>query len=192
MGLRQIYKKPYVCVLNLFSHIWLCNPIDHSPPGSSVHGTFQARMLEWVAMPSSKDLPDPGIEPMSPALADVFFTTGATWEAHKKAIINIKYTCQELLSYFDVLILSLRLNILLIIMEIISIYHFKIQFPLINVKNRESLKVNSCSNYQMDACLLSCFSCVWLLATVRTGLPGFSIHGILQPRMLEWVPRWIQ
>ena len=75
-------------------------------------------MLEWVAMPSSKDLPDPGIEPMSPALADVFFTTGATWEAHKKAIINIKYTCQELLSYFDVLILSLRLNILLIIMEI--------------------------------------------------------------------------
>ena len=34
-------------------------------------------MLEWVAMPSSKDLPDPGIEPMSPALAGVFFTTGA-------------------------------------------------------------------------------------------------------------------
>ena len=32
----------------------LCDPVDHSPPGSSVHGIFQARMLEWVAMPSSR------------------------------------------------------------------------------------------------------------------------------------------
>ena len=57
-------------------------------------------MLEWVAMLSSKDLPDPGNEPMSPALAGVFFTTGATWEAHKKAMINFEYTCQEPLSCF--------------------------------------------------------------------------------------------
>ena len=42
--------------------------MDCSPPGSSVHGILQARVLEWVAMPSSKDLPDPGIEPGSPAL----------------------------------------------------------------------------------------------------------------------------
>ena len=32
----------------------LCNPIDCSPPGSSVHGSLQARILEWVAMPSSR------------------------------------------------------------------------------------------------------------------------------------------
>ena len=32
----------------------ICNPIDCSSPGSSVHGTFQARILEWVAMPSSR------------------------------------------------------------------------------------------------------------------------------------------
>ena len=31
----------------------LCNPVDYSPPGFSVHGVFQAKMLEWVAMPSS-------------------------------------------------------------------------------------------------------------------------------------------
>ena len=52
--------------------------------GSSVHGIFQARTLEWVAMLSSRDLPNPGIEPtslMSPALAGGFFTTRATWEA---------------------------------------------------------------------------------------------------------------
>ena len=32
----------------------LCNPMDCSPPGSSVHGILQARLLEWVAMPSSR------------------------------------------------------------------------------------------------------------------------------------------
>ena len=38
------------------------DPIDCSPPGSSVQGISQARMLEWVAISFSKDLPDPGIK----------------------------------------------------------------------------------------------------------------------------------
>ena len=46
-----------------------------------------SRQEYWsrFAMPSSRDLPNPGIEPMSvmsPALADGFVTTGPTWEAH--------------------------------------------------------------------------------------------------------------
>ena len=41
--------------------------MDYSPPGSSVHGISQARMLEWVPLPSPGDLPDSGIEPASPA-----------------------------------------------------------------------------------------------------------------------------
>ena len=55
----------------------LCDPIDGSPPGSPVPGIFQARTLEWVAISSSRDLPEPGIEPMSSvalALARGFFT----------------------------------------------------------------------------------------------------------------------
>ena len=43
----------------------LCNPMDCSLPGSSVHGILQARILEWVAIPYSGDLPNPGIEPAS-------------------------------------------------------------------------------------------------------------------------------
>ena len=43
----------------------LCNPMDCSPPGSSVHGILQARTLEWVAMPSPGDRLDPGMEPAS-------------------------------------------------------------------------------------------------------------------------------
>ena len=38
----------------------LCNPIDCRPPGSSVHGILQARILEWVAMPSSRMSSQPG------------------------------------------------------------------------------------------------------------------------------------
>ena len=45
------------------SCLTLCDPVDYT-----VHGIFQARILEWVAMPSSRDLPNPGIEPRSPAL----------------------------------------------------------------------------------------------------------------------------
>ena len=46
-----------------------------SPPGSSVHGIFQARILKWVAFSLPGDLPSPGINPASPALAGGFFTT---------------------------------------------------------------------------------------------------------------------
>ena len=44
-------------------------------PGSSVHRIFQARILEWVAISSCRDLPDPGNEPTSPTVAGGFLTT---------------------------------------------------------------------------------------------------------------------
>ena len=43
----------------------LCDPMDCSPPGSSAHGILQARILEWVAFPSPRDLPDPRIKAWS-------------------------------------------------------------------------------------------------------------------------------
>ena len=58
--------------------------MDCSLPGSSVHGILQERILEWVAVPSTREFPDPEIERvslMSLALADGFFTTSITWEA---------------------------------------------------------------------------------------------------------------
>ena len=47
-------KSPQSCLT-------LCDPMDCGPPGSSVHGILQARILEWVACPPPGDLPDPGI-----------------------------------------------------------------------------------------------------------------------------------
>ena len=58
-----------VWVLVTQSCLTLFDPMDYSPPDSSVHGILQARILEWVAMPSSRmDLPYPGVKPGSPAL----------------------------------------------------------------------------------------------------------------------------
>ena len=62
--------------LLLFSPIQLiCNPMDCGPPESSVHGISQARILEWFAISSLGNLPNPGIKPASPALQVGSFTT---------------------------------------------------------------------------------------------------------------------
>ena len=52
---------------SLQSCLTLCDSMDCSPPGPSVLGILQARILEWVGMPTSRDLPNPGMEPASPA-----------------------------------------------------------------------------------------------------------------------------
>ena len=44
----------------------LCDPMDCSPPGSSLHGILQARILEWVAISFFTGSPSPGMEPTSP------------------------------------------------------------------------------------------------------------------------------
>ena len=48
------------CVLSLAV---ICDPMDYSLSGCSLHGILQARVLEWVAIHFSLDLPNPGIEP---------------------------------------------------------------------------------------------------------------------------------
>ena len=54
--------------------------MDCNPAGSSVHGIIQARILEWVAISFSRDIPNPGIKPKflaSPALAGVDWQVGS-------------------------------------------------------------------------------------------------------------------
>ena len=48
-----------LCAKSLQSCLTLCYPVDCSPPGSSVSGILQARILEWVAMPSSRETSRP-------------------------------------------------------------------------------------------------------------------------------------
>ena len=59
----------------------LCNPMDFSPPGSSVHRVLQARILEWVAIPFSRWFSRPTNQTWVSHMAGSFFTIWATREA---------------------------------------------------------------------------------------------------------------
>ena len=61
----------------------LCNPMDCNPPGSSVHGILQARILEWVAIPFSRGFSWPRDQTPVSSIAGRFVTIWATGEVHR-------------------------------------------------------------------------------------------------------------
>ena len=85
----------------------VCDPMDHSPPGSSVHGILPARILEWVAMPSFRGSSWPSDQTLvfstlmslkSPALAGGFLTIHtnyiSTWDDEKvlKLVVMVTHS----------------------------------------------------------------------------------------------------
>ena len=65
-------------MLSCFSHIWLlCDLMGCSPPGSSVHGILQARILEWVAISFSRVFSNLEIEPTSRLLCLLHWQVGS-------------------------------------------------------------------------------------------------------------------
>ena len=79
----------------------LGDPMDCRPPGSSVHGLLQARVLEWVSMPSSRGSSQPWDWTQVSCLAGGFFTS-ATWEAPhlghfwiKKGLLEVRLGWQH-------------------------------------------------------------------------------------------------
>ena len=61
----------------------LCDPMNCGPPGSSVHGILQARILEWLAMPSSRGSFQPRDQTQVSCIAEGFFTIWGTREPHE-------------------------------------------------------------------------------------------------------------
>ena len=83
-----------MCAKSVQSCLTLCNPMDCSPPGSSVHGVLQAKNTGVGCHALLQgNLPDPRIEPASltSALAGRFCTTSTTWEAPSKG--NYSFAC---------------------------------------------------------------------------------------------------
>ena len=90
----------------------LCNPIDFSPPGSSVHRVLQARILEWVAMPFSRWSSRPRNQTWVSHMAGSFFTIWATRKAITEIYTNWRtiphpppptspwYYCFHVIDYF--------------------------------------------------------------------------------------------
>ena len=81
----------------------LCDLMDYSPSVSSVYGIFQTRILEWAAIPISRDLPDTGIEARSPVLQADSFCLNHQGSPKVQQVISI---------YKDFLLLSLHLDFL--------------------------------------------------------------------------------
>ena len=81
-SLRQFPRAHFnlVLVLATLSCTTLCDPMDCSLPGSSIHGILQARILEWVAIPFYRGSSQPRDGTWVSCIAGRFFTTWATRE----------------------------------------------------------------------------------------------------------------
>ena len=79
ISLRSLWREVIVTQLCLT----LCDPMDCSPPGFSIHGILQARILEWVAIPFSRGSSRPRDWTWVSHIAARFFTSWATGEAWK-------------------------------------------------------------------------------------------------------------
>ena len=75
-----VYKFDRTCVCVLVAQLCptLCDPTDCSPPGFSVHGILQARILEWIAIPFSRGTSQPRNRTLVSCMAGRFFTVWAT------------------------------------------------------------------------------------------------------------------
>ena len=80
-------------------HAQLCltlRPMDCSLRGSSIHGIFQMRILEGIAISYSSTSSDPGIELASPALAGRFFTTELPGKPHESDNRQLQFSIMEM------------------------------------------------------------------------------------------------
>ena len=75
---KRFYSWGCVCFLVAQSCLTLCDPVDCSSPGSSVHEIFQTRVLEWVAFPFSRGLSQTRGQTWVSCIAGRFFTIWAT------------------------------------------------------------------------------------------------------------------
>ena len=87
----HIYTYVWVCVQSLKSYLTLCNPMNCNLPGSSAHGILQARILEWIATPSSRGSSWPRGQTCFSCVyctAGGFFTTESLWKP-----LNVSLQC---------------------------------------------------------------------------------------------------
>ena len=147
----------------------LCDPMNHCPAGSSVHGILQAGILEWVPCPPPGYLPNSGIKPVSltsTVLAGGFFTPSVIWEALAldRTWVFIPYpppNSKNQSSSLSGLVNNWRQKqYIYILYMLICTYH---------------------------CCCLLTKSCLTLGDPMDCNRPGSSVHRISQTRILGWV-----
>ena len=87
----------------LVSYVWLfCDPMDCSPPGSSVHGIFQARILEWAAIPYFRGSSQPRDQTRISCIAGEFFTSWTTRESNSYQTYIFQLNVSNLVSNLEI------------------------------------------------------------------------------------------
>ena len=114
------------------SYLSLCNPVAYSPPGSAVHGIFQAGYRSGFPFPSPRNLPDPGVEPASLVLAGRFFTLEPPGNHQIVVIVAQNY---------DVFTATKMYTLKMINFVLYVFYHISLM-----VENENRMKTNSASN----------------------------------------------
>ena len=98
-----------LCMLVAQSCPTLCNLMDCSPPGSSVHGILQARILEWIAILSSRGFSWPRDWTLVSCIAVRFFTLWATGKSWKVKVAQLCSTLCDPMNYIVHGILQARI-----------------------------------------------------------------------------------
>ena len=152
------------CVKSLQSNPTVCNtmdPMDHSSPGFSDHGILQARILEWVVIPSSRGLPKPGTEPVclpSPELTrdrrHCLFTTSATWKDGLNLTGSLFCVSSLVYLYFSLNRNSLQLNYLCKTTQLLLFSHSVVSNSLQPHGLQHSRLL--CPPLSLEFCLNSC------------------------------------
>ena len=90
-------------LLSRFSRLWLCDPTDGSPLGSSVHGILQARTLEWVTISFSKASSRSRVEPWVSCITGRFFSVWGSREVLLNLFLSLSevYVLQSLKSGYS-------------------------------------------------------------------------------------------
>ena len=188
----------------------LCNTMDYSSPGSSVHGIFQERILEWVDIPFTRRSFWPRDQTWVSCMAGRFHTVWATQEAHYFQLPSSVITWEKQ---------HIKLGLAMSYLEGISLLAFSCHFPnggFIKTRNRQKrLTVNlesgneECWVFQEQceetgetqagavrtlwliqvaaAAAKSLQSCPTCRDPMDCSPPGSPVPGILQARTLEWV-----
>ena len=89
LNLSHVRVCVCVCVCVNHSVVYDCNPMDCSPPGSSVHGILYARTLEWVTIPFSRGSSQPRDRTWVSCIAGRFFTIWTTRKAQGISYVTL-------------------------------------------------------------------------------------------------------
>ena len=108
------------CPCNVYMHAkslqlcpTFCRPVDHSPAGSSVHGILQTKLLEWVAVPSSRE----SSQPRDWTSVSSISCFGRQFLYHKHHLGNPFLECQEQLKYSEYLVFHLLFSFIVCELE---------------------------------------------------------------------------